>query len=214
MTERVVVVGAGGFGRETLDVIAAINADDPQPTIHLVGVLDDAPSDLNLTRLASLGVEHLGSIENWLDGGDPALFAVAIGSPSVRAAIAARFESRGATAVTLIHPSALLGSEVQFGDGVIVCAGAVISTNVRIGNHAHVNPHVTIGHDTELGGCVSVNPAATISGDVTVGSGALIGAGAVILEGLKVGSGSIVGASACVVRSVPDGVTVKGVPAR
>ena len=214
MSSRVVVVGAGGFGRETLDVIASINRDGTNPKFQVVGVLDDAPSDINLKRLNSLGITYLGSIDGWLETGDDALFVVGIGSPGARAAIAHRFELCGLKAATLVHPSVHLGSGVQLGEGAIICGGVNVSTNVRIGNHTQINPNATIGHDAVLHDYVSVNPAATISGDVTVGAAALIGAGAVILQGLEVGDESVVGASACVVRAVPAGATVKGVPAK
>lgn len=209
-----VIVGAGGFGRETLSVVEAINAAATGPRFELLGFIDDDPSELNLSRLAALGVPHLGTIDAWLDGGTTAAFTIGIGAPGVRRSIAARFEERGARAATLIDPRAHLGRPGEVGDGTVICAGTEISTNVTIGRHTHINPHATVGHDTRIGDFVSVNPAAVLSGEVSVGEGALIGAGAVVLQGITVHAGSLVGAAACVVRDVPGGATVKGIPAR
>jgi sugar O-acyltransferase (sialic acid O-acetyltransferase NeuD family) len=145
---------------------------------------------------------------------DPAMFSVGIGSPRVRALIASKFEAAGATAATLIHPSATFGFGVTIGAGTVICAGVRMTTNISIGRHAHLNLNVTVGHDTRLGDFVSVNPLASISGDCVLESGVLVGAAGVILNGLTVGADSTVGGSACVVKHVPPGVTVKGVPAR
>ncbi len=49
---------------------------------------------------------------------------------------------------------------------------------------------------------------------IVIGERAFIGAGAVILPGVRIGRDAVVGAGAVVTRSVPDGVTVVGNPAR
>jgi sugar O-acyltransferase (sialic acid O-acetyltransferase NeuD family) len=215
-----VTVGAGGFGREALDVLQAANDAAgallpyalPAP-YRLVGVLDDAPNPANLQRLADRSIRYLGPVADWLRAGHRADYLVAVGEPAARAALVGRFTRVGLQAATLVHPSAVLGSRVVLGEGVLVCAGVRVSTNVTIGRHGHLNPGATIGHDTVIADFVSVNPAATISGECRIGAGALVGAGAVILAGLSVGAGSTVGAAACVTRPVEAGEVVRGVPA-
>lgn len=203
------VIGAGGFGRETLDVANSLGG-----VYDILGVLDDAPSEINMKRLAQRGVAYLGTVEGWLVRGERAAFAIGIGSPASRRKLADRMEAAGQAAETLVHPSAVIGTAGEIASGSVVCAGVQVSTNVRLGRHVHLNPHSTIGHDAVLEDFVSVNPAATISGECLIGAGALVGAGAVILQGLHVGAASVVGAAACVVHDVPVGATVKGVPAQ
>ncbi|WP_377107194.1 acetyltransferase [Propionicimonas sp. T2.31MG-18] len=207
-----VIVGAAGFGRETLDVVAAIGEASPEWEVR--GVVDDGPSTANLARLAARGVRYLGTVESFLSGPADGWFVVGVGSPAVRRRLDQRLTSAGLRAATLIHPSATVGVGARIGRGSIVCAGVAVSTCVELGEHVHLNPHATIGHDSRLESYVSVNPGAIISGDCVVRSGTLVGAGAVILQGLEVGSDVVVGASACVTRSVPAGVVVKGVPGR
>ncbi|MHC9045958.1 NeuD/PglB/VioB family sugar acetyltransferase [Microbacterium saperdae] len=213
MTERVVVVGAGGFGRETLDVIEALIAAGA--SIQVLGVLDAAPRDADLDQLTKRGIPYLGTEAEWLSGatGDER-YIVAVGAPAVRRRVAARFSDAGLRAATVIHPSAVIGSQSRIGDGVVITSGVQVSTNVTLGDHVHLNPASVIGHDAVLSDFVSVNPGAIVSGNVDVRSGALLGAGSVVLQGLAVGAGATVGASACVTKDVEAGTTVVGVPAR
>jgi sugar O-acyltransferase (sialic acid O-acetyltransferase NeuD family) len=211
---RLVVVGAAGFGREVLDVVDAMIISRSRPGLHLVGVVDDEPSETNLARLHRRGVAYLGTVADWLDRDDTTEFVIGIGHPSVRRHLAEVLESRGRGVTTLVHPSATFGVGVKCGPGVVVCAGVQVSNEVSLGAHTHLNPNVTVGHDSMLGNYVSVNPGAIISGECQVEDGSLIGAGAVVLQQRRVGAGSVVGAASCVTHDVPPGMTVMGVPAR
>jgi hypothetical protein len=213
MSREVVVVGAGGFGRETLDVLeAAIRAG---AGLRVLGVIDSNPSDANLGRLRDREVSYLGTEDGWLDQGRTRVaYLVGVGSTAARERIVRRFDGAGLEPISVIHPAAVVGSQSAIEAGTVICAGVQISTNVTIGRHVHVNPGAIVGHDAVLEDCVSVNPAAVVSGEASVGRGALIGAGAVILQGRRVGAGAIVGAAACVVHDVESGAVVKGVPAR
>jgi sugar O-acyltransferase (sialic acid O-acetyltransferase NeuD family) len=213
MSVRVVVVGAGGHGREVLDVVDACNAVDT--AFDVMGVVDDAPSEVNLLRLKKRGSRFLGSVEEWTGRGEHEVrYLVGIGSPAARRALDSRFSEAGFEPAVAVHPAAVLGSGVSLAPGVVVLAGSVLATNITVGRHTHVHRCATVGHDCVIGRYVTVNPSASISGDCVVEDGVLVGVGASVLQGLTVGHDSTVAGAACVVNDVPADTTVKGVPAR
>jgi len=211
MSERLVVVGAGGFGRESLDVAEAMNDAAPQPVWEILGVVDDSPSEQNLVRLRDRNVPYLGDLACIPKA---SRVAIAVGAPHARRMLDDRLVRRGFEFAALIHPTAVTGSRVSMLSGAVICALVSIGTNVALGRHVHLNPQVVVGHDTRLDDFVSVNPNATLSGDCHVSTDVLIGAAALVLPGLHVGASATVGGGACVVKDVPERAVVKGVPAR
>lgn len=211
--KNVIVIGAGGFGRETLDVIEAHNASQRTEKLSIHGVLDDSPSNENLKLLEARSINYLGKINDYLEGSESTNYLVAVGNPTHRKKISENLATNNWKPLTVVHPSAVIGTQVRIGEGSIICAGVLISTNVTLNKHVHINPGAIIGHDTILDDYVSINPGAIISGNVTIADQALIGAGSTVLQGLKVDKKAIVGAGSCVVKNVETNKIVKGIPA-
>jgi sugar O-acyltransferase (sialic acid O-acetyltransferase NeuD family) len=213
---QLVIMGAGGFGREAHDVVEAINEAAMAagaPTINFLGFIDNHVVDPELIQ--ERGAAYLGSDDVLEDLPWGTQYVIAIGDGRVRRALDERATKLGLEAAVLVHPSAVLGKHlIMLGPGTIVCAHVSITTNVRIGRHGHINLNVTIGHDVTLGDYVTINPGATISGNVLLEDEVMIGTGAAVIQGKSVGAASVIGAGASVVRDVPAGVTAVGVPAK
>ncbi len=207
------VIGGGGFGREVLDVIEALN-EEHSPTgrtvFDVVGVLDDGQPDPKL--LEPYRVDHLGPVVTL--SGLPAEvgYVIGIGSPVIRRQIDQQGDGRDCP--VLIHPSATIGREVELGPGTIICSHVSITNHITLGRHVHVNLNSTIGHDVTLGDYVTLSPAVSISGNVHAEPGVFFGTGANVNPGLNVGVDAVVGTGAAVIRDVNPGVTVVGVPAK
>jgi sugar O-acyltransferase (sialic acid O-acetyltransferase NeuD family) len=215
MNGPVVVVGAGGHGREVVDVLVACVSRTGRPVFNVVGVLDDDPSEVNLQRLKDRGLPWLGRVDTWTERGDQDVrFVLGIGSSAARRAVASRLIEAGFQPATAVHPTAVLGSRVALAPGVVVFAGAVVATNTALGRHTHIHRCATVGHDCVIGSWVTVNPSASISGDCVIEDDVMVGVSASVLQGLTVHEGAVVGGAACVVTDVPAHTTVKGVPAR
>jgi sugar O-acyltransferase (sialic acid O-acetyltransferase NeuD family) len=204
---RLVIVGAGGFGREVFQLLLDINA--ASPTFDVLGFLDDG--EVQLPRLERLGASLLGASSALAGLG--ASFVIAIGSPDTRRRIDARLRSSAPTAI-LTHPSASVGSDVDVGAGAVIAAGARLTTNVSLGRHVHVNVNCTIGHDVVIEDYATLYPGVHLGGGCVIEAGATLGTGCVVLPGVRVGRGAIVGAGAVVARDVRPDTTVVTAAAR
>lgn len=213
MTHDLVIIGCGGFGRESVDVIDSINI--AQPIWNLVGFLDDSPSDANLDAVARLGLSVLGSADSDSIAASTAThYVIGIGDGEVRRSLAARANDSGLEAATLIDSRAHIGRDVQIGPGTIIAAQTHVTTNVILGEHVHVDRASQIGHDSVIGDFVTIHPGAVVSGNCTIRDGTQLGTHSTVLPGVTIGSEVTVGAAACVVSNTSSGRIVKGVPAR
>lgn len=212
MVTRVVILGAGGFARETLDVFDAINQHGPA-AYDVVGFVSEVESDhgreLN-------GKPVLGGFDWFESGSDRRQVSVicGVGSPAVRHRLIDRARARGLSFASAIHPRATATRWVRFGTGVVVTAGVVLTNQITVGDHVHLNLNVTVGHDTTIGDFCTLAPGVHVSGNVTLGAGTEIGTGAVILQKLSLGAWSVVGGGAVVTQDLPGNCTAVGIPAK
>lgn len=202
------IVGAGGFGREVLDIVDAINQS--MITWDFRGFLDDATESRD--ELIGRGFTVIGTPEKLTQVANH--YVVAVGDGSIRESIVSRLSEVDALPATLVHPSSTQGAMNRVGVGCVLTAGTRLTTNVSVGVHVHINLNSTVGHDTVIDDFVTIFPGVTISGGVRIGKRSTIGTGANILPGVAIGEDCYVGAGAVVTKDVSDGLTVVGVPAR
>ncbi len=209
--QPLLIVGAGGFGREAAEAVAAVNED--RPTYELLGFLDDNPDAMG-TEVD--GIPVLGSVASITDYSQ-AKVIVSTGHPGFyfsRKRIVERLGLSPDRYATLIHPQASTGRSVEVGGGTVLLAGAVATAAVRIGAHVVVMPGAVFTHDDVVGDYATFGSGARLAGRVTVGEGAYIGSGALIRGSLSIGAWALVGLGAVVLEDVPAAEVWVGVPAR
>jgi sugar O-acyltransferase (sialic acid O-acetyltransferase NeuD family) len=217
LTEPLVLIGPGGFGRETAEVVRAINAaheaSGGSPRWDLLGFLDDDPARWGTTVS---GVRVLGGMDALAAQSD-ARVVVCTGHPGnfgSKARIVERLGLDRERYATLIHPTAVIPPSARLGEGSVVFAGVVATTDVQIGAHAGIMPLAVFTHDDVLEDFVTVGAGVRLAGTVRIEAGAYLGAGCLIRENRTVGPGALIGMGAVVTEDVPGGEVWAGVPAR
>ncbi len=197
------ILGASGHGRVVADIAARL---DCYPRLAF---LDDDPA-----RTSALGFPVLGP-SAWMSRylGDYDLF-VAVGDNRVRQTLQEHAEALGARLATLVHPQAVLGTQVSLGPGTVVMAGAVINCGSTLGRGCIVNTSASLDHDNLLEDFVHISPGAHLAGTVHVGQGTWIGIGACVINNRHVAPGCRIGAGAVVIRDITQRGTYVGIPAR
>lgn len=209
-TEQLLVVGAGGLGREVAEAVRAMNAQ--KPTWDLLGFLDDGPGRAGTTVA---GMQVLGPVDAVAEHPDAKLVLTVGSSASLhsRPRLAARLGLDSERYATVVHPAATIAASTTLGPGTVVLAGAVTTADVEVGAHVVLMPQVLLTHDDRVGDHATLAGGVKLAGAVHVEEGAYLGAGSLVREYLTVGSYALVGMGAVVTTDVPPGEVWAGCPA-
>lgn len=204
---RIVIVGAGGFGRE---VLQWARETWPDRASLIAGFLSDDPRRLDGF---STGLGILSTVgEHQPEDGDYILLG--IGVPYSRRRVAEQLLARNARFLTLVHPRAVVASTASVGEGSIICPFAIVSDSSRLGRCVLVNYHASLGHDTVAGDYAVLSPYATLGGGARVDDEVFLGLHASVGPAITVGARSKVSANSCVLSNTPRESLVFGVPGR
>lgn len=210
MTTRLVIIGAGGFGREVLAWAEDVYNSTTSPAWQDVGFLDS-----NVEALNGFAVDApiVGDPQCYQPQPEDR-FVCAIGDPATRLRVCRELQSRGAEFINLIHPSALVGPRCQMGNGTILCPFSVLTVDVTLGDFVILNVRAGIGHDVIAGDGCTLNAYCDVTGASKLGEGVFLGSHAVVMPRVHVDQYARIGAGSVVVRRVRENSSVFGVPAK
>lgn len=207
--EKIIIIGAGGFGREVQWLIERINQVSQK--WEILGYLDDGIERGTLIN----GYPVLGGIDFLITCNEEISLACAIGSAAIRKKIIHRVRNFGQFKFpNLIDPSVIISDRVEMGRGNIICAGNILTVNIEIRDFVIINLDCTVGHDAFIDSFVTVYPSVNISGQTRVNSGVELGTGSQVIQGKIIGADIIIGAGAVVVHNIEQAGTYAGVPAK
>ena len=209
---RLIIVGAGGFGREMLWTVGDLPAAgrDWEVAGFLDGRVDRAAEEL---RGKGVGLPVLGSPEDYQPR-DEDRFVCAIGDPRAKLRVCQMLRERGGRFETVIHPSAMVAPSAVLGEGAILRHGAGLSVNTVIGDFVTLNSTSGLGHDAVAEDGCTLSAYCDVMGGAHLERGVFLGSHAMVAPGVRVGECATVGAGSVALRRVAAGATAFGVPAK
>lgn len=206
--KNIVIIGAGGVGREVSLIIQQIN--ELEQTWNLIGFIDDNVK--NWGKVIN-GYSVIGGIEALEILSPDTYVVIAIANYEVKKKIVNRINNKFKFA-TIAHPKVWIHDYVTIGEGTVIYEGTILTANIEIGNHVIISPKCGIGHDSIIKDYVSLLWNVNISGNDLIEEGVMMGSGSTVIQGRRIGRGSIIGAGAVVTEDVQCFSTAVGVPAK
>lgn len=202
--KNLIIIGASSFGKEVLWLAKRLGR-------NVIGFLDDTPEKQNLKFLDCPVIGRIDEFTKF----DNVEFVIAIGSPRSRESILKKMtEISTPKFATLIDPAAIVGENIKFGEGCLICAGAILTVDIVVGNHVIINLNSTIGHDAVIEDFVTIAPNVSISGNVNLQNKVEVGTNASIREKITIQKGAMIGMGSVITKCVEENKVVVGNPAR
>jgi len=201
-----IIVGAGGFGREALFIAKTINKIEHEWNIK--GFINDIPDALDGVRCSH---SIIGTIKDWIPS-ENEVFVIGISSPKGKEKVTGILKSKGAKFITLIHPAAIVSDEASIGEGCIIGARASVGGGAVIGNFVNIAGSM-VGQDAVIGDFSTTTGFANIT-NAHLGKRVFVGSHAVIMNKRKIGDDAYVCAGSIVFNNVKSGIKVFGNPAK
>lgn len=199
----IVIVGKGGFAKETKWIIDRINHNSA--TWNFLGYIDKTVDEADV----------IGDDNYILNINKKLSVVLAIGNPMVRNNIYLMYkENKYLEFPNLIDPSVKMSESVYLGEGNIICADNIMTVDISLGSYNIINLGCTVGHDVRIGNFNTINPGSNISGNAVLKDFIEIGTGAKIIQGITIEEGVIAGAGSVIISDIPAETTVVGVPAK
>tara|TARA_R110000823_G_scaffold91159_27_gene201014 strand:+ start:583 stop:1212 length:630 start_codon:yes stop_codon:yes gene_type:complete len=204
---NLVIIGAGGLGREIYDLAMVCYGN--LPDFKIKGFLS-----MEQTNIEDLGYPKIisNSFDYVIEEDD--VFFCAIGAVLNRKKVVENILKKGGTFINLIHPTAIISPSVTLGIGIAIKSYCVISSDVTIGDFTFLQSSVIMGHDVKTGKFCQVNSFSFFAGYAQISDCVTVNAGAKLIQNVKVEEEAVVGVGSVVLSKVKKGTTVFGSPAK
>ena len=196
MNEKLLLVGAGGFGRVVLE--HAIQTYD-------CSFIDDG-SDVGMYVNGTPIIGRTSELEQ--------LFAeykeliITIGNNQLREKLYKIASDIGYSFPNIIAPSAYISPYASIGTGCVILNNAVIQNNAKIGNGCILNPGVEAHHDSSIGNYCLIYTNSVVRSLTNVGDRALIGSTVTVSTYAHVSNDAIIEDGSIVKKNEYNGVSL------
>jgi len=199
-SKPVIIVGAGGHAKVVADVLKLSGRD----------ILGFTTPDLKVGT-SFLGKKILGDdsiINKYLPNDIDLVNGIgALPKNNLRWKLSSILRTKGYKFVTVIHPNALIASDVSLDEGVQIMAGVIIQSGTEIGKDCIINTGVLLDHDCRVEANCHLAPGVICSGNVSIGEGTHLGTGVSVIQNISIGSNSVIAAGSTIYKDVSNDVT-------
>ena len=207
MKENIIIIGAGGFGRELYEMLWDVF---DQSTHEFKGFLAQDDESLRDDGLESTWI---GDPEEYQPT-DGDRFIMAIGYMDVRRHVYETLRQKGGQFPPFVHPKALVASTATIGAGAVIYPFATVSNGSVLKEDVHLNYYASVGHDCQLGNHCLLAPYSTLNGFVELADEVYLATHATVAPGKKIGYRSKLSSNTAAMQDVPENQIVFGVPGR
>ena len=203
--KEILIVGAGGLGKEVADLINDMGG------YEIIGFIDDDIKKIGTVINKITVVDILDNIQKYKSVKN---IVIAIANPFIKDKIYKKIRDMGFEFPNLIHPTVITGSNVSMGIGNIVFTYSILSTDVTIANFVTINHQCGVGHDSEIESFTTLYWNVNLAGATKIGERCELGTKTSVIQGINIVDEVIVGSGAVVIRDIKESCTVVGVPAK
>tara|TARA_B110000211_G_scaffold195033_1_gene223493 strand:+ start:876 stop:1487 length:612 start_codon:yes stop_codon:yes gene_type:complete len=194
--KKIVLIGAGGHGVSSADVIEKENK------YQICGFIDEKKNK-SLNGYKIIGNDKdLSRIRKTISS---ALITIGqINNLFLREKIFKKLVKLRFNLPVLISPLAYVSKNASIGDGTIIMHRAIINAKAKIGRNCIINTGAIIEHDVIIEDNCHISTGSIVNGGAIIRSNSFIGSGAVIKQNIKIGKASIVNAKKFINKNLKD----------
>lgn len=209
MKKKILLIGGGGHCRSVLDCLISFGTYTEIGIIEKEKKCNESVMDVNVVGTDS----DLPAL--YYNGWTDAFITLgSIGNTENRKRIYYKLKEIGFNLPIIADRSAVIGKNVNIGEGTFIGKMSVINSGAKVGNCAIINTCAVVEHDCVIGNFVHVSPGATLCGEVVIGDDSHIGANSVVRQQIIIGSNTLIGIGSVVVKDIPSNSKAYGNPCK
>jgi sugar O-acyltransferase (sialic acid O-acetyltransferase NeuD family) len=185
--ESILLIGAGGHARASIDVI---EQSARYSVAGLIGLPHEVGSEVFGYSILGTNADLLVLSKKYRR----ALVTIGqIKTPEPRIKSFNLLVESGYNLPVIISPNAYVSPHAKIGAGTLIMHGAVVNAGAVIGLNCIINSHALIEHDAIIGDHCHISTAAVINGAVVVGSMTFIGSNTCVRNDIQIGDRCVIG---------------------